>query len=713
MPIGPFSQPLQQEEFIPQTPDLPVTQIAKGAQRLNQRERAARDLMSRVQQNIAESSADPVNRDLLASRVQDYNRELENLAQQEDLLYDDTGKISSLASDFAREQQVFEQNKKNLEDTLKTIDENIPSETRRRALKRIARQNFRLDTDESGKVDPTSVTPSQSFGEEGNLAEIARGALSGLQERILKNKEGQSIRGSRINEDLGLIEFYKKTGVSADRMANAILTEYRNNPKIQNWVSHQARMYASRKGISREDARKMAKQDLAGTAKDIAENRSFENLDLSRRNMPDFMTPDGEGEEGSDTQAITYVGAAMPATQRYGKDSPQAKEEESFNRVVLRDSLKELGVSDNTVRKIQKTAQKGTFLQENPAPGPQSPHPGYSRPVDRIREMEETGEVPEGTAAKFENAVRNAPSFGGGESQPRWISPTLDGQNFNELENAVRSLPDQAFTNSPEVNAIVDSQYWFGDEGDKKEVARLAKANAADIDVNSEGTLMKISVAGNNEVPESVRGRNITVQIPEGSNFAERYADILENTGHKTQAQILRENKQARDSGLSVPYDQWKPISNNRAQLKRKRNGNIQVRYKDNQGRLRSPNIGSLVENVQTGEDINSVSNLVMNEVNKRLQDNSVIVDPELAKYGVIISRRNGSVPEGETGAKMNSRLNSYANQMGLTPEQLKKNLMQQVQSVMNVNPSFENIGPARKHAIQLANQAIDNNDES
>jgi len=353
MAITPLTKPVQMGEFIPQQPRLPVDDIASATQNVYEQELAAKQRRNKLFDAVAQQKAAKADRPALQSIEQRLNQEFENLAQDDDLLFNDRERISQLARFAEEELGKVERARKIRQKQQEIIEENIQGEARQRQFKNYF-QSPRIETTEDGRIDPDSLPSVVEFGEEtGNLREVGAEAIDNLKSRFAG-------RYPSVNEDMKLAEMVEKSGVGKERIKKTVIDEYRNNPKVQNWMDNTRRQRERElmaKGISRDKAidraSRYAQSRLKEEAEAVATNRWSQEVNFDQ--ISGFFD-NQSGSNGS--QVLTFRGSPISEDQ-HPKGTAGRKEFADRRRAIRKYVMQEEFTQEelDKIRKYRRDAE--------------------------------------------------------------------------------------------------------------------------------------------------------------------------------------------------------------------------------------------------------------------------------------------------------------------------------------------------------------------
>jgi len=358
MAITPFTQPVQQSEFIPQKPKLPTEAISGAAQRIEDIHLRRAKQRDKILGTAVKQQAHPRDRQALEQFEQNLRGEFERLAE-DDLLFGDQEEISRLARMTEEELQKIQRAKKLRESQQKQI-ENLSDAGRQQAAKQITRsQGLQFDK-ETGRIDTSSFPSVTSFAEEAdNLYDIGVDAIEGLKETFDRKRSGFA----GTYEDMGLARFQEVSGVSDKRIKRAVDNEFANNSEVQNWKSNSIKLLRNKylmEGMSEEkatdQAQKTVNTKLDTLATQIANNRASNDVNINLRSLP------GSGDDGEGgTKEIVVPGS--PISFDHLPEGPY-KDEYKDRRNRIETKIMQKNFSDAELEKIRNLRQRAKRLSE-------------------------------------------------------------------------------------------------------------------------------------------------------------------------------------------------------------------------------------------------------------------------------------------------------------------------------------------------------------
>lgn len=522
MAITPFTEPVQQPEFIPSRPRLPSKAIAQGVQRLQQQDTAARDALSSVEQKLAQQQVAGPNQPQFQQVMNRYREQISQIAE-DDRYYNDRQKIRNLAREAQRDLSTLQSDQEARQKQLKQLEEANISAARKEELKDaiLNRQSIRL-TDE-GRVDPRSGFSPIEIGDEADLFEVGVDAIKGLDPRDL----GQNVR---INEELGLIEFAETEGIRTDRIKQAILDSYRNNPEVENWRRQEAIRYRNRNpNASDEEVSNYVNRQLEIQAQRIANNRATVDTDISRRNIPEGMRDDEDG--GQRSLAIK----GQPRSPDQATTEAQREEIQDRKNIIQQQIFKEQFTPEEREQIAQIERQARQFEPGNPW--------GISltTPVFEKR-MKEAGLWDRYQQAQ-EAAEANASSP---EYAPKYETPGEENErDYQQFEESVKGLNvNNLIQNTQDIKTIANANHWdvWPGEGatqtDYQNWMRQGLRNAEEVRMADDGRSLRIRVGTN--LPENyndLEGR--VIRIPTTSLSQSQMESITRHFDDATRSRMI------------------------------------------------------------------------------------------------------------------------------------------------------------------------------
>ncbi len=636
MAITPFTEPVRQPEFIPARERLPVQQLGESALSIYQQDVKNRDRLSSIQEELATQQVSDKDRQAFNQLVDRYREEMRGMTEDE-LLFGDRQKISRLARDFKKNIGVLQQAQERRKQQQKAIEEATSDQQRRRLMQQAAADTGIAYRD--GQLDPQSVPSVQSFGEEAeNLYDVGVSAIEGLKEEMIRSKDGQAQRGfGRVYEGMGVAEFVEQSGVSPERIKNVVESEFRENTKVQNWKANTEQAYSQilqRRGLSEEEAQsraqRIANNRVNQVVQDVANQRSYSQMDISLEDIPD---PEGSGdsEEAGKQKEIMTQGAPMSTSSlSSGAQKKEAQERESnIRQSVMNDTL-----TDEEQRRIEQLRAEAT-IESQPqfqqslsgdglgrALGPRDISLSADAIFERKMKKEGLWEVYQSAEEKAQskiNSPEHSPQFFGMSG----TQSKIDQKRKQIVDNAL--LPNIEKIESNDVYTQTDGrwyQLWTQtNRSDVKQNLRAVAANARDIQISDDARWLRVVTNSTiKEGDEQFANRTFRIST---ENLSESTINALTQEFSNDVQKTINSNAKYRNYAITEdqPLD-IKRGDNTVARVRKEgktRNGeyteNYKVRVPEESGGMRDATYEDVINNTQ---DVNTAVREILMAANKR-----------------------------------------------------------------------------------------------
>ena len=259
--MTPFDQPLQQGEYIPQTPQLPVQAIAQSAHQLNEQVEGLRSIPNRVGEQIAETAVAPHDRETFNQIFQQRIGQLESMADDIEGLIDDPNAVTDLAGRITQDLQPFMKTRETFESTMEDLeDTQLDQVTRERAMSALSRQ-IQTTMDDRGNLIPADNMIG--FGDEPE--DLINEFQSSVKDIV---RSDTNINVSRF-EDAGIMEVIKQSEIPTNVLRNRLQTQIASNQEMQNWIDNRSKLKLMENEdldinnpADRQQARNIARNDL-------------------------------------------------------------------------------------------------------------------------------------------------------------------------------------------------------------------------------------------------------------------------------------------------------------------------------------------------------------------------------------------------------------------------------------------------------------------
>lgn len=660
--MTPFDQPLQQGEYIPQTPQLPVQAIAQSANQLNQQVEGLRSIPDRVGQQISETAVAPQDRETFNQIFQQRVGQLESMTDDIEGLIDDPNAVTDLAGRITQDLQPFMQTQETYNDAIEDLEDTQMSADARETTRQDIASLVQTRVDDQGNLVPT--TESIMFGDEPvDLIEGFQSSISDMGEEILD--VSPNIRG-----DLGIVEFLETEGISKTKMRDRLYSMIDSNDEYQNQIRRRSINIVNRtEGLSfdnaedRQRARQMATDELRLRADQFIGTQT-PNQSISRRSLPDHLQQRLNNEdEGSlrNVQNVSYDVNTLPQNHEARVERIQDAEDERFNAFkeniqnnnnINFDQLEEqFGINgDNLIRSVMETTQEinrspDAYLdRQSGIPGGLGSIGGGRVNISKEGVLSDALDISEADATELYTALERSNIEYERELNNQGVQILRNTENEEQTTESFKAFIGSSIANNPTdrafphiVEAIEDMEgdgFLGYDENEQRTNIQAVVNNTENVGMTSDGNMLVLSMAeGEVRDKEFQGGENIYVPLKVNGTplFDNETIDMFLGDGPKARATKL--NYEWSGRGIQINND-WTEL--------RDYNVNGQARRESQPG-------GSTTYSIRYGDNnevysqYDEIERLVNQEGLELSNAVSRVVGPEL---GRAISNTENQTPE-------------------------------------------------------------------